>query len=30
LFRRYGLLAPILVRLGHYMVWHVVYGNVFL
>jgi hypothetical protein len=30
LFRRYGLLAPILVRLGHYMIWHVLYGNVFL
>ncbi len=30
LFRRYELLAPILVRLGHYMIWHVVYGNFFL
>jgi hypothetical protein len=30
LFRRYGLLAPILVRLGHYMIWHVLYGNFFL
>lgn len=29
-FRRYGLLAAILVRLGHYMVWHVLYGNLFL
>lgn len=28
-FRRYGLLAAILVRLGHYMVWHVIYGNFF-
>jgi hypothetical protein len=26
-FRRYGILAAILVRLGHYMVWHVIYGN---
>ncbi len=25
--RRYGLLAAILVRLGHYMVWHILYGN---
>lgn len=30
LFRRYGLLAAILVRLGHYMVWHVVFGNFFM
>jgi hypothetical protein len=30
LFRRYGMLAPILVRLGHYMIWHVLYGNFFL
>jgi hypothetical protein len=30
LFRRYGLLAPILVRLGNYMVWHVIYGNFFM
>jgi hypothetical protein len=28
-FRRYGLLAPILVRLGNYTVWHVLYGNFF-
>jgi hypothetical protein len=28
-FRRYGLLAPILVRLGNYLVWHVLYGNFF-
>lgn len=28
--RRYGLLAPILVRLGSYMVWHVLYGNLVL
>jgi hypothetical protein len=26
-FRRYGLLAPVAVRLGNYMVWHVAYGN---
>lgn len=26
-FRRYGMVAAILVRLGHYMVWHVIYGN---
>jgi hypothetical protein len=26
-FRRYGLLAAILVRLGYYLVWHVLYGN---
>jgi hypothetical protein len=30
LFRRYGLLAPVLVRLGNYMVWHVLYGTLFL
>ena len=28
-FRHYGLLAPVLVRLGNYMVWHVLYGNFF-
>lgn len=27
LFRRYGFLAAILVRLGHYMLWHVLFGN---
>ena len=26
-FHRYGLLAPVLVRLGNYLVWHVLYGN---
>ena len=26
-FRRGGLLAPILLRLGNYLVWHVGYGN---
>jgi hypothetical protein len=30
LFRRYGLLAPVFVRLGDYMVWHVLFGNLFL
>ena len=29
LFRRYGLLAAILVRLGYYLIWHVGYGNFF-
>jgi hypothetical protein len=28
-FRRHGLLAPVLVRLGNYLVWHVLYGNFF-
>jgi hypothetical protein len=28
-FRRYGLLAAVLVRLGDYAVWHVGYGNFF-
>jgi hypothetical protein len=26
-FRRYGLLAPIPLRLGEYVVFHVLYGN---
>ncbi len=26
-FRRYGLLAPVLVRLGNYLVWRILYGN---
>ena len=26
-FYRYGLLAPVLVRLAYYLVWHVGYGN---
>jgi hypothetical protein len=30
MFRRYSLLAPILVRAGNYMVWHVLSGNFFL
>jgi hypothetical protein len=29
LFRRYGLLAAVLVRLGHYLIWHVGYGLLF-
>jgi hypothetical protein len=29
-FRRYGLLAPILVRVGDYIVWHILFGNFFL
>jgi hypothetical protein len=28
-YRRYGLLAPVLVRLGNYLIWHVAYGNFF-
>jgi hypothetical protein len=30
LFRRYGLLAPILVRLGNYLVWHLLFGHLYL
>ncbi len=26
-FRRYGLLAPVLVRPCNYLVWHILYGN---
>jgi hypothetical protein len=26
-FRRYGLLAAVLVRLAYYLVWHILYGN---
>ncbi len=26
-FRRYGLLAAIFLRLGNYLVWHILYGN---
>ena len=26
-FRRYGFLSAIVVRLGVYLVWHVIYGN---
>jgi hypothetical protein len=25
----HGLLAAVLVRLGHYLVWHILYGNFF-
>jgi hypothetical protein len=25
--RRYGLLAPIAIRMAEYLVWHIVYGN---
>ena len=28
-YRRYGLLAPVLVRLANYLTWHVAYGNFF-
>lgn len=27
LFRRYGLLAPLALRWGEYLVWHILYGN---
>lgn len=27
LFRRYGFLAPIVMRMAFYLVWHVAYGN---
>ena len=30
LFRRYGLLAPILVRVGNYIVWHILFGHLYL
>ncbi len=26
-FRRYGLLAPFVIRVADYLVWHVAYGN---
>ena len=28
-FRQYGLLAPVLVRLTYYVIWHIGYGNFF-
>lgn len=28
-FRRYGLLAAVLVRLTYYLIWHIGYGNMF-
>jgi hypothetical protein len=30
LFRRYGLLAPILVRVGNYIIWHILFGHLYL
>jgi hypothetical protein len=30
LFRRYGLLAPILVRVGNYVIWHILFGHLYL
>jgi hypothetical protein len=30
LFRRYGLLAPILVRVGNYIIWHIIFGHLYL
>ncbi len=27
LFRRYGLLAPLALRWGEYLIWHILYGN---
>jgi hypothetical protein len=27
LFRRYGLLAPIALRVGEYLIFHILYGN---
>jgi hypothetical protein len=26
-FRKYGLLAPIVMRMGDYLIWHILYGN---
>jgi hypothetical protein len=26
-FRRYGLLAPLVLRWGEYLIWHILYGN---
>ena len=26
-FRRYGLLAAIVLRLGEYLIWHIIHGN---
>lgn len=26
-FRQYGFLAALSVRLGDYLVWHIIYGN---
>jgi hypothetical protein len=30
LFRRYGLLAPILVRVGNYIIWHILFGHLYI
>ena len=30
LFRRYGLLAPILIRVGNYLIWHILFGHLYL
>lgn len=30
MFRRYGLLAAILVRVGDYLIWHILFGHLFL
>jgi hypothetical protein len=30
MFRRYGLLAAVLVRVGNYLAWHILFGNFFL
>ena len=27
LFRRYGFLAPVVMRLSHYLIWHIIYGG---
>jgi hypothetical protein len=27
LYRKYGFLAPLLMRLSHYLVWHILYGG---
>ena len=27
LFRRYGFLAPVVMRLSHYLIWHILYGG---
>jgi hypothetical protein len=27
LFRKYGFLAPVVMRLSHYLIWHIIYGG---
>ena len=27
LYRRYGFLAPVVMRLSFYLVWHIIYGG---